>query len=1029
MKIKQLEIKNIASIENAFVDFEAYPLKDSDVFLITGKIGAGKSTLLDAICLALYGTTPRVSAGVREKIEVNPDGLSGRDPRQLMRQNTGEAYVRLTFEGTDGNSYIAEWQVQRGKLKKPTSALNTDVWTLKNLTTGEELSGSTSNDKGVSDAVQKAVGLNFDQFCRTTMLAQGEFTKFLKSDEKEKASILEKITGTKIYSKIGAKIYDITKEKRDALKTETDKLSGITLLKQEEIDAKQLRIKEIDEENKLLVKQWEKALGAHRDLKDLEDGKAEIQRLENEISGPLKQRYLTGLKGRRWLESRLVELQEQQKNVADRIDSQKDKAPIYEKSQTILQLLREIYKAQQQIQQKKAQRPTLDTALDVADKASQAKQKDYEALKKQYVEQEKAVAADEEQLKSMDLPLLRKQKEDLKETVNAIVNLQTRWSNHTSQAEKLAENEKKNKELGDEINQLNSALPQHQEALRAGKELLASLETLKDLSAQTVNQWAKQIRSTLKEGCVCPVCQQTLQRALPVEAELDKAYQLNVEKFNQQKAQVEALQDRLNKLMANIDAKKRQHTQNEESLSKAKLELQREEQRFLADAAKYGVTDAQQAAAVLASAKQAKDDEFYQIGLRVEEAEKFEKQLNEKKKQLSELSKRGTLALDAKNKAEKAVVEARNAINTIEATLAELDKSVQAAELEVDGHLGTTIVWPYDWRTQTADFGNMLKAETQQYNQDKESLKGLEQQGKETDKTLQGVKDIQHKINQLHGEWAVLTVDEAEAVPRQEELWNGLFANLSTALQLKEQAKQKKQKAEQQLEDFSKDCPLDELESQIKSIEQKINDLKKESVEIANILETDAAQSKDKKALEQRVAVMREDFAQWKRLCDYFGNADGSVFQQIAQSFILGNLLHSANTYLQSLHRRYSLEVVPGTLHISLVDAYQGYASRLVTSLSGGESFLVSLALALALADIGQNLAVDTLFVDEGFGSLSGQELLNAINTLRALHRANGRHVGIISHIESVKGSIPVQIQVIQEGNNSSSVVKVGVEN
>ena len=187
----------------------------------------------------------------------------------------------------------------------------------------------------------------------------------------------------------------------------------------------------------------------------------------------------------------------------------------------------------------------------------------------------------------------------------------------------------------------------------------------------------------------------------------------------------------------------------------------------------------------------------------------------------------------------------------------------------------------------------------------------------------------------------------------------------------------------------------------------------------------DAAQRKDKEALQQRISVLTEEYAQWKRLCDPFGNADGSLFQKIAQSFILGNLLHSANHYLKSLHPRYSLEVITGTLYMSLVDAYQGYATRFVSSLSGGESFLVSLSLALALADIGQNLAVDTLFIDEGFGSRSGEELSNAINTLRALHRSNGRHVSIISHVESIKECIPVQIQVIKEGNHSSSLVKV----
>ncbi|MGM9746401.1 MAG: SbcC/MukB-like Walker B domain-containing protein, partial [Paludibacteraceae bacterium] len=101
------------------------------------------------------------------------------------------------------------------------------------------------------------------------------------------------------------------------------------------------------------------------------------------------------------------------------------------------------------------------------------------------------------------------------------------------------------------------------------------------------------------------------------------------------------------------------------------------------------------------------------------------------------------------------------------------------------------------------------------------------------------------------------------------------------------------------------------------------------------------------------------------------------------------------------------------------------YATRAASTISGGESFLVSLALALALSDIGQTLSVDTLFIDEGFGTLSGEPLLNAINTLHSLHQKVGRHVGIISHVEELQERIPVQIQVIQEGNSSSSCIKI----
>ena len=128
---------------------------------------------------------------------------------------------------------------------------------------------------------------------------------------------------------------------------------------------------------------------------------------------------------------------------------------------------------------------------------------------------------------------------------------------------------------------------------------------------------------------------------------------------------------------------------------------------------------------------------------------------------------------------------------------------------------------------------------------------------------------------------------------------------------------------------------------------------------------------------------------------------------------------------MKTLTDRYTLKVAPGTFVISIEDAYQGFASRAASTISGGESFLVSLSLALALSDIGQQLAVDTLFIDEGFGTLSGEPLQNAINTLRSLHTKAGRHVGIISHVEELKAKIPVQIQVNQEGNNSSSTIKI----
>ena len=210
MKIQKLIIHNIASIEDAEIDFEAKPLADSDVFLITGKTGAGKSTILDAICLALYNETPRMKSTNMQG--ETPDGKKSvkiDDPRQLMRRNTGEAWCKLSFIGNNDIVYEASWGVRRAR-KKASGILQNKEWQLTNLNTGKML----ITDREIKAEIKNAIGLDFQQFCRTTLLAQGEFTRFLNSNDNEKAAILEMITGMNAYSKIGAKVYELTQQRK-----------------------------------------------------------------------------------------------------------------------------------------------------------------------------------------------------------------------------------------------------------------------------------------------------------------------------------------------------------------------------------------------------------------------------------------------------------------------------------------------------------------------------------------------------------------------------------------------------------------------------------------------------------------------------------------------------------------------------------------------------------------------------------------------------------------------------------------------
>ena len=222
MKFKQLTIKNIGSIESKTIDFTANPLGSASLFLISGPTGSGKSIILDSICLALYGKAVRLEKVSNRENYMDPEfnctadgSITLCDARQLVRRGTTSACATLVFDGNDGREYTASWNATRGKKEN----INTRLTANRRVTAKD---GSVDCNKEVecNECIASAsvIGLKFDEFCRTTLLAQGEFTKFLDSDTKEKANILEKVTGTEKFSKIGALINEKFKEIQDSAK-------------------------------------------------------------------------------------------------------------------------------------------------------------------------------------------------------------------------------------------------------------------------------------------------------------------------------------------------------------------------------------------------------------------------------------------------------------------------------------------------------------------------------------------------------------------------------------------------------------------------------------------------------------------------------------------------------------------------------------------------------------------------------------------------------------------------------------------
>ena len=188
-------------------------------------------------------------------------------------------------------------------------------------------------------------------------------------------------------------------------------------------------------------------------------------------------------------------------------------------------------------------------------------------------------------------------------------------------------------------------------------------------------------------------------------------------------------------------------------------------------------------------------------------------------------------------------------------------------------------------------------------------------------------------------------------------------------------------------------------------------------------------QAKNKLTVEQIAKELAEKQTvaeRWAKLNKLIGSADGAKFKVIAQSYTLNLLLLHANQHLSYLSKRYKLQQVPDTLALQVIDCDMCDEIRTVYSLSGGESFLISLALALGLSSLSSNnLKVESLFIDEGFGSLDSESLDLAMKTLQELKGQN-RLIGLISHVGGLEERIPAKLRVTKTQTGSTAAFEVG---
>ncbi len=942
MKLQQLTIHNIASIEDAVIDFEAQPLSDSEVFLITGKTGSGKSTILDAICLALYADTPRLDNTNMQGDARDGEGkLSIDDPRQLLRRDAGEGKVSLTFVGNNGQHYLAEWVVRRAN-NKVSGKMQGKSWSLQLLPDGVTL----TKDAEIKQEIARAIELDFKQFCRTTLLAQGEFTRFLNSKDDEKAAILEKITDRDVFSKIGKKVFDETKEKENVWKSAQALTQGIIILSEDETAAKKQELADLTQQ-KQTVEQTRKDCQQKLDWLNqevklnIEENKAktEYAKAQDVVnSGDFKARERLGSEWNATIEAR---------------QHLKDKKEAKEKEKQFQATLTALQNSEQTIQ----------------DNLKKAEQ-DKKAAEVQLQSQENAIKQFDSQLNALNMPGLRKQQTDAKDILANVKLANDRLTSLNNEKSKRAQKEQEIKEREQKIAHKEKELADMASPVHDAKVRMDTAKQLYEAQKDTVDKFASTLRQRLQQGDVCPVCRQEIKNALPHEEDLKMLVDGLQKTFSDAEKEYNEKVAAENRLNAEIASEQRTNQVAQDNLNNDKS-VQHAEQNALTILNELGISSIDhQTDKQLEDIRTKQDEVLASVKERIEDGENIEKDIRNKRQELEK--QRGVVKerTDTYQKAQTAVDNHQRKKEDAEKRLREAQTQIQENQLFLDQFFAA----------------NALLSEAR--------LEELNVW------TQQQIADITTALTQDKG-------------------------NVSAKMALWNKARQDLQKHLTNRPRLTEEDTADNLRVFIESNNSKLAEQNQQSGAITQTLQDNATNLTRLGKLLEAEQKAKAEYDKWQRLNNLIGDATGNMFRKIAQSYVLNSLIHSANSYMKTLTDRYRLKVTPGTFVISLEDAYQGYVTRAASTISGGESFLVSLSLALALSDIGQKLSVDTLFIDEGFGTLSGEPLRNAIDTLRALHDKSGRHVGIISHVEELRERIPVQIQVNQNPGSSGSTIQI----
>lgn len=984
MKLKELKIHNIASIADATIDFDGGLLRDEALFLICGETGSGKTTILDSICLVLYNKTPRLSqATARESyLDVNGDPLSLSNPVQYLRKGSWEASLSLGFEA-QGKEWEAHWSTHRAN-KKADGKFQSVVWEVLDRSSGLTSKGSS---------IESIIGLSFDEFRRTTMLAQGEFTAFLKSRDEEKSAILEKIAGTGIYRQIGREIGERYRQSNMYCQTLQEAVKGFKdgLLDEDKVRQIEERILECRSAVLALEKEHKELDAAEKAFVEIERNRAEGIRQHDKLTKAMSE--CVRLKGGiAYAEQALLAEEESVAALGGFIRECAPHVEMYARSVLLVSQLKGISADQSAVSDLDKEigqyRTTvLSIEKEIADIRNEISLREGEIHKA-----EADVAGIREELAAMDPDGLRRRKSALETMARLKAD--------------MAEKEEACMAAGDERNRYQSKNDALAREAEETSRILEATALIYSRMKESNEQWAKDARAGLQVGCECPVCGQVIADQEYLDSISDEHFESVLKPVAEQMEIHRQLAEKAGKALSENQA----HVKMlQEILNIRSQELDSARKALEEASAEYGD--------IVYT-----EEEYSGICRVLDKADGLIKVLDAKNEAVASMNKALSAVRDRAAALALRLERTAGLMKTAEQLKMAACERIETSYASVRAGI-TLEAWEDEWNADREGFCGRLQTEADRY-----AMAVREHGVKEARvvKIREGLNNIQLIYSDIVSLLPALVESGSGDAVRIERLENSLAevkADVITALSLLKTSQDNIAACLEKVEGLDRVAVSDRMSA----IGAEITRLNQESGACARTLEINKEALKkigDGISALEKAAIERD---QWKALNDVFGKRDGEYFQKIAQGFIMNDILSRANHHLKEMTRRYRLEAQQGSLNIVIRDMEQGGVPRSTSTISGGESFIISLALALGLSSLGNgDISADILFIDEGFGSLSDDYLNTVVETLQKLHERSGRKVGIISHIGHLRNRIATRISVSKINQTTSKVEILG---